>query len=103
MDKNYFRTSQYDARSFTTVEKNRICRIDEEKRSKKEIFIGDKIFARLIMGGRLVAEFVINSVGSVKDLLDEMRQKVTDLRGLAMLQIRNQSRGWAEERRIMFC
>lgn len=69
---------------------------------KKEICLGDRIFARLIMGGRLVAEFMVNSVSSIKDLLDEMRQKIVDLRGLGKLQIRNQSQGWAEERHIMF-
>lgn len=68
----------------------------------KEIRKGDRIFARLTMGGKLILEFMINRVGSLSELLDELRQMTGNLRGLGRLQIRNQSRGWSQERNLMF-
>lgn len=68
----------------------------------KEIRKGDRIFARLTMGGKLILEFMINRVGSLSELLDELREMTGNLRGLGRLQIRNQSRGWSQERNLMF-
>lgn len=102
MEKKIYGATRFETNSMTRGARRKLSAFEDENRLKKEICLGDRIFARLIMGGRLVAEFVVNSVGSVKDLLDEMRQKIVDLRGLGKLQIRNQSRGWAEERHIMF-
>lgn len=62
---------------------------------------GDRIFARLSMGGRTIVEFMMNTIGSRRELLNEIRKFAEGMRGLAKLYIRNQSRGWSEEGRIM--
>lgn len=68
----------------------------------KEIQKGDRIFARLSMGRRVILEFMINRVGSMAELMAELREMTGSLRGLGRLQVRNQSRGWAEVHDLMF-
>lgn len=68
----------------------------------KEIKMGDKLFTRLTMGGRVIMECAINTVGSMTDLLSEVRRMMGNLRGLCRLQVRNQSRGWVKESNLMF-
>ena len=62
---------------------------------------GDRIFARLTMGRRTVVEFMVNRVGDMGELVGELRRIVAGVRGLATLYVRNQSRGWSEERPVM--
>ncbi len=71
--------------------------------NKKEIKMGDRIFTRLMMGGRVVMEIMLNHVGSMRDLLSEVRRLAGNLKGLTRLQVRNQSRGWMNESNLMFC
>ena len=68
----------------------------------KEIQSGDRIFARLTMGGKVIMEFMMNRVNSMAELMGEVRQMTNGLRGLARLQVRNQSRGWARTSNVMF-
>lgn len=68
----------------------------------KEIQKGDRIFARLTMGGKTILEFMINSVASMEQLLNELRQMTANLRGLGRLHVRNQSRGWMSVSNLMF-
>ena len=68
---------------------------------RNKIEFGDRIFARLTMGGKTVFEFMINRVADMTELLGELRHMTTGLRGLAKLYIRNQSRGWSQERPLM--
>lgn len=68
----------------------------------KEIRMGDKLFTRLTMGGRVIMECAISTVGSMTDLLSELRRMMGNLRGLCRLQVRNQSRGWVKESNLMF-
>ncbi len=63
---------------------------------------GDRIFAHLIKDGRTIVEFMINCIGSVNELMQEIRRMAGDVHGLVKLRLRNQSRGWGQERLIMF-
>lgn len=62
---------------------------------------GDRIYARLCLKGKNVLEFVIEKVGSMTELLGELRTHTRELRGLCKLYVRNMSRGWSMERPLM--
>lgn len=62
---------------------------------------GDRVFARLTMGGRTLVEFMMNRVSSIEEVISELSRMSGDVRGLARLYVRNQSRGWSEERGLM--
>lgn len=68
---------------------------------RNKIEFGDKIFARLTMGGKTVFEFMVSRVADMTELLGEIRHMTAGMRGLASLYIRNQSRGWSRERPLM--
>lgn len=72
---------------------------------KKNLIIekGDRVFARLIKDGRTVLEFMINCIGSVEELMKEIRCMAGEVHGLVKLCLRNQSRGWGDERLLMLC
>ncbi len=69
--------------------------------SRKPIRYGDRLFARIVMRGRTVVEFVMNQVSDRTELLGELRKKVKGLRGLAQVYVRNYSRGWSIEQPLM--
>ncbi|MDE6409941.1 MAG: hypothetical protein K2K81_06825 [Muribaculaceae bacterium] len=69
--------------------------------SRKPIRYGDRLFARIVMRGRTVLEFVLNQVSDMTELLGELRKKVKGLRGLAQVYVRNYSRGWSMEQPLM--
>lgn len=71
------------------------------KTAEQKIVPGDKVFARLAMKGRVVAELVLDSLYGMTDLLSELRRRAPGVRGLATLYVRNQSRGWCVERPLM--
>lgn len=71
------------------------------KRMNHKIEYGDKIFARLTIGQRIITEFMINRVADLSELIAEMRYVTRGIRGLATLHIRNQSKGWSAERPLM--
>lgn len=68
---------------------------------KNEISYGDRIFVRLTLAGKSVAEFTINKVRDMTELIGELRKYTRGLRGLARLAIHNMSRGWSTERPLM--
>lgn len=91
---------------------SRICGIRSscgmyEKRSAhpsgflRPISLGDRIFARLVLRGKTLVEFMINSVGDLTELLGVLRSHCRGTRGLARLYLRNMSRGWSLERPMM--
>ena len=67
----------------------------------RKIDYGDKIFARLMMNGRTVVEFMINRVSDMTELIGELRHMTYGAKGLAKLYIRNQTKGWSQERPLM--
>lgn len=68
---------------------------------RKKIEFGDRIFARLIMNGKTVVEFMISTVRDMTELIGELRHVAMGKHGLAKLYIRNQSKGWSQERHLM--
>lgn len=80
---------------------------DTEKRfvtpsgTGKHIKYGDRIFARVVMHGRTIVEFMIASVNDLTELFGELRRHARGVRGLASLYVRNVSRGWSFERPLM--
>lgn len=79
-----------------------INRVNKDtNKMNKRINKGDRIFARLTMGARTIVEFVIDKVESMTDLLIEVHRKTSGIRGLCKLYVRNQSKGWAQERPLM--
>lgn len=62
---------------------------------------GDRIFARLTMGGRTLVEIMLNGIGSVSEVISELRRMCGEVRGLAKLYIRNHSRGWSFDKGLM--
>lgn len=71
------------------------------KRKEKPIAYGDRIYARLCLNGQKIVEFMIERVGSMTELLGELRVHARKVRGLCRLYVRNMSRGWSEERPLM--
>lgn len=69
--------------------------------SRTPIRYGDRLFARIVMSGRTVKEFVLNQVSDMTELLGELRIKMKGLCGLAQVYIRNYSRGWSMEKPLM--
>lgn len=67
----------------------------------RPISLGDRIFARLVLRGKTLVEFMINSVGDFTELLVVLRRHCRGTRGLARLYLRNMSRGWSLERPMM--
>lgn len=65
------------------------------------IEIGDKLFARLVLKGQVITEFVVTTVRDLSELFCMVHRRCRGLRGLAMLYLRNMSRGWSEERPLM--
>ncbi len=65
------------------------------------ISIGDRMFARLVLKGQTIMEFVVTSVRDLSELFCLVHRKSRGLRGLAKLYLRNMSRGWSEERPLM--
>lgn len=63
---------------------------------------GDRLFVRIMQGHTIVTEFMVDSVEDYTSLLGEIRYVGSNLQGLAKVFIRNHSRGWSEERPLMF-
>ncbi len=68
---------------------------------KHPICYGDRLFARLVMHGRTIVEFMVNSVNDLSELWGELRRQCRGIRGLARLYLRNASRGWSMEKPLM--
>ncbi|MDE6335900.1 MAG: hypothetical protein K2L34_04955, partial [Muribaculaceae bacterium] len=83
-----------------TDKEKEMGKVNQRKDSMRNKMIrkGDRIFARLTMGARTVIEFMIDKVESMTDLLLEVHRATVGMRGLCKLYVRNQSRGWAQER-----
>ena len=69
--------------------------------SGKPICYGDRLFARIMMRGKVIIEFVVNQVCDLTELLGELRKKTKGIKGLAQVYVRNYSRGWSMEQPLM--
>lgn len=68
---------------------------------QRKFTFGDRIQARLVLEGKIVAELVSDTLADMTQLLNALRFRTRELRGLASLYVRNLTRGWAEERPLM--
>ncbi len=69
--------------------------------SERKISYGDRLFARVVLRGKTVVEFVVNQVSDFTEFLGELRRYTRGLKGLAQLYLRNMSRGWSQQRPLM--
>ncbi len=67
----------------------------------RNLHFGDKIYARLCIGGRVVAEITSETIANLSHLISEIRHLACKSRGLARFYVRNLSQGWSEERPLM--
>lgn len=68
----------------------------------KEIRLGDKVYVRVVQEGIKRLELMMERVGSMTDLIGEIRYAAKGLTGLTKVFIRNHSRGWSTERPMKF-
>lgn len=68
---------------------------------KNKIELGDKIFASIIIGGKVLAEFVLESVANISEVTKKLREATRACRGMATMYIRNASKGWCQKRSVM--
>ncbi len=76
-------------------------RIEIPPKGSKAITLGDKMFARLVLRGKTVLEFIITTVRDLTELYSLLHSKCKGLRGLARLYLRNMSKGWSDVRPLM--
>lgn len=71
-------------------------------RDVRHISYTDRVYARLTLAGRVVAELTRDRIDSYTTLLTLLRSMVpARCRGLARLCVRNMTRGWTLERPLM--
>ena len=68
----------------------------------REMRVGDRVFARVTLERKVVLEITCLNVGSMTDLVGELRYAMRGRSGLANVYIRNHSRGWSCERPMRF-
>lgn len=71
------------------------------RRIPHPVAFGDRIYARLMSGGRTLMEFSTQSINDLSELWGLLRRQTAGLRGLVRLYIRNMSRGWSLDRPLM--
>lgn len=68
------------------------------------IVSGDKVFVRLSRmhsGAPAIAELTLNNISCLNEIYDELRKVIRGLRGLAMLYIRNVTKGRSMQQPFM--
>jgi hypothetical protein len=75
--------------------RQRICR------EPQRIHYSDRIYACLVLSGKVVAEITRDRIDGYTALLTTLRSLAPGCRGLARLRIRNITRGWSLERPLM--
>ena len=63
---------------------------------------GDRIYVRIVQNNIKMYEFSVENVSDYTALIGEIRFAARDMSGLAKVFVRNHSRGWSEERPMMF-
>lgn len=72
-----------------------------ERPVRNDIHLGDRVFARLCINGKVLIERIFDSVADMSQLVRELRFHTRRCRGLARLYVRNLSRGWSVEKPLM--
>lgn len=68
---------------------------------ERNIERGDRIFASIAYNGRAIAEMMMEGVENISEVLRRLRKATKSYRGLAILNIRNASRGWSIRKSVM--
>lgn len=70
---------------------------------KKEyiLTLGDRVYAMLSVNGRKIAEFTLDRVSDMTELIGEMRNCAQRYSGLVQVYVRNMTRGWSFTRPLM--
>ena len=63
---------------------------------------GDRIHATATSSGKMIAEMVMDGVGSISEIMSGLHGASGMKRGLVRIYIRNVSRGWSLERPCLF-
>ncbi len=67
------------------------------ERERGKIERGDRMFAEMTCGGRMVAEFTNNTaVGSMAEVFSLLFQKAAWCKGIVSVTVSNRTRGWTE-------
>lgn len=67
----------------------------------RQINIEDRIYAKLVLNGETIVEFVRDRINGLSGLVKLLRSLSYSYRGLAKMTIRNISRGWRVERPLL--
>lgn len=62
---------------------------------------GDRISVRMMIADRCAMQYETRQAADMTDLIGDLRRRAKELRGLAVVHVRNHDRGWTRERRIM--
>lgn len=98
---NSYIPRQATGRSETRIYTSRTA--DSALHGRREYLMayGDRISIRVVVGARVAAEYETREVSDMTDLTGDVRRRLSGLKGLAYIYIRNHDRGWNRERRIM--
>lgn len=70
-------------------------------KGKHEIRLGDRIFASIVQGSRVIVELVLESVADMREVMVEIMRQTSGDRGVATMRLRNATRGWRMEKALM--
>lgn len=79
--------------------KNR--KVMKSSRNRYEIRLGDRLYASLKLGRRVIAKGLLMRVADFTELIGEVRHAVNGHQGLATLEVRSLTRGWQLTRPLM--
>ncbi len=66
-------------------------------RERGKIERGDRMFAEMTCGGRMVAEFTDNTtIGSMAEVFKLLFKEASGCRGIVSVMVSNRTRGWTE-------
>lgn len=68
---------------------------------KRQLAYGDKIYARLIVNGNNAAEISMDTFSDFSQVIGEIRRIAYKYGGLALLYVRNMTRGWSVKQPLM--
>lgn len=71
------------------------------KKKEYRLAMGDRIYAMLSVNGRKIAEFTLDRVADMTQLIGEMRNYARRYSGLVQVYVRNMTRGWSFNRPLM--
>lgn len=69
---------------------------------RKRVFNpGDRIYTRVMLQGRQIAEYAFDYVAGMTELISALRYRMRRFRGLAQVYVRNVTSGWSLQQPLM--